>query len=73
MRKHDLTNILTIFDIFLLLHLGTDDKREILLPTFILTNTFLERDLRNITKIIPNAEMSLRNMEMKLRQIEKTQ
>ena len=73
MRKHDLTNILTIFDIFLLLHLGTDDEREILLPTFILTNTFLERDLRNMTKIIPNAEMSLRNMEMKLRQIEKTQ
>ena len=28
-------------------------------------NTFLEMNLRNITEIIPNAEMNLRNMEMK--------
>ena len=28
-------------------------------------NTFLEMNLRNITEIIPNAEMNLRNMKMK--------
>ena len=28
-------------------------------------NTFLEMNLQNITEIIPNAEMNLRNMEMK--------